>query len=96
MSTRIKSTMTIWKYKLSTAAVQKILIPSEFKILDIQDQNGFFHLWALVNKESKTKWITIKLYGTGEILPFGINNQVHLKTVKDEDYIWHYFLEPND
>ena len=83
---------TIYKYKIDSGV--EIDEPIE-KILDIQIQNGFIMLWAIVSDRQPKSKILFKIFGTGgEVDDFP---GIYLKTVQDyEGYVWHIFAETDN
>lgn len=83
---------TIYKYKIDSGV--EIEEPIE-KILDIQIQNGFIVLWAIVSDRQPKSKILFKIFGTGwEVDDFP---GIYLKTVQDyEGYVWHIFAETDN
>lgn len=61
-----KAVRTIYKYQLSPfPGPQTILMPTDAKILHVDDQNGVICLWALIdtNTLAVTRWFQV--VGTG-------------------------------
>ena len=83
---------TIYKYKIDSGV--EIDEPIE-KILDIQIQNGFIVLWAIVSDRQPKSKILFKIFGTGwEVDDFP---GIYLKTVQGyEGYVWHIFAETDN
>ena len=83
---------TIYKYKIDSGV--EIDEPIE-KVLDIQIQNGFIMLWAIVSDRQPKSKILFKIFGTGgEVDDFP---GIYLKTVQDyEGYVWHIFAETDN
>lgn len=84
--------MTIWKYKLSVAALQTIPLSVGAKILSVQAQGGDLYLWAEVdpyalNQESRT----IEVFGTGH--PMDDAKRQHISTTQMDDgaLVWHIY-----
>ena len=80
---------TIYKYKIDNGV--EIDEPIE-KVLDIQIQNGFIVLWAIVSDRQPKSKILFKIFGTGweeEDFP-----GKYLKTLQDPaGFVWHIFVE---
>ena len=70
----------IWKYPIKVEDSQVIEIPNDFEILDIQLQNGYLSLWALVDVESTKEKVTIDIFGTGHTIDTKISRQ-YIKTI---------------
>lgn len=89
---------TIYKYQLDENAEQQVVLPVGAQILDIQQQENIFCLWALVNpnKDLLTSSRTIERYDTGFIIPKETNKgwKLHyISTIHLEDsgLVWHFF-----
>ena len=85
--------MNIFKYLIGTHHKQSIEIPSEYHILDIQIQNGFPVLWAMVNPESEKTTLNLIVYGTGWNIVHDTNKYYFVRTVQAQGFVWHYFAE---
>lgn len=57
---------TIWKFPLDVVPFQEIKMPSDVKILAIQIQGGYPHIWALVDPAASLEVRTFATYGTGD------------------------------
>ena len=57
--------MQIWKYPLSSDAVQDILMPKGAEILTVQTQGETPCLWAQVDERALLEPRRIRVYGTG-------------------------------
>jgi len=85
--------MTIWKYPLKIQSEQSIEAPIEFVPLSIQMQDGTPTLWALVDEVGPRGIFPILMVGPGWTGERGlINGDLHLGTVQDGKFEWHYFL----
>lgn len=68
----------IWKYELVkrgtiTGVMDEITlknVPTDFKPLNVQIQNGFPVLWALVDPDSEKRDLKIRTIGTGHDIPY--------------------------
>lgn len=56
---------TIYKYPIEITDEQTFPMPVGAKILTVQVQNGNPFIWAMVNPESPTEQVSIRIYGTG-------------------------------
>ena len=65
------------------------------KILTVQLQNGWPHVWYEVDDNSEEKEVSIVSYGTGWEMTDKITGWDYIGTVQDVDgYIWHYYSTP--
>ena len=83
----------IYKYKLtSTAEEQRLQLPFDAVILDVQIQNGRLCLWAVVDPDKDNLSRCFRVFGTGWDLPYRFTTRYkHLKTVQDGGFVWHVF-----
>ena len=82
----------IYKFRLSLKQKQEILLPTGFKYLDIQPQDGQLMLWALVDENPESQQLVkIHVYATGERIDDESTLSTYLKTVKGGSYVWHIF-----
>lgn len=83
----------IYKYPISLRRVKtEILLPSGFKYLDIQVQDGKLVLWALVDRDVESSQIvTLYTHGTGIPVEDESTVKTYLKTVRDGRFVWHIF-----
>lgn len=81
----------IYKYELEPGR-NKMDIPL-MQLLDIQEQNGRFVFWGLVNPEGINKYVSIKMFWTGEEIPNKVINEYdYFKTIQDHNgLVWHVF-----
>ena len=62
--------MSIWKYKLDVAKVQKIPMKRGAEVLSIHNQGESICVWALVNDKAKEdKGREFLIFGTGHPIP---------------------------
>ncbi len=80
---------TIFKYEYN----ENITLPSDFKICDIQEQNGKIVLWCLVDHMSKPVTRNFKIFGTGSVI-LSPEELTYLRTVsmKESGLVWHVFI----
>ena len=86
--------LTIWKFPLPLADVQRIEMPSSAKILCAQTQMGAPFIWAVVNPQNETEERRIRIFGTG----FTLENACGLAyigtfQVNSTRYAYHVFEE---
>lgn len=60
---------TIYKYKLEVAGNQRLTLPSDHRILDLQIQYNTLCLWVEVDLDSDPTTLSILTFGTGHALP---------------------------
>jgi hypothetical protein len=84
-------TQRIWKYELSLATQNKILMPRAAKILDVQVQADYICLWALVWPEAATEQRVFEVHGTGH--PIQVPAGDYIATVQTDHgaLVWHVF-----
>jgi len=84
---------TIWKFEIGNEFIQRIEIPSGYKILTVQPQFGRAYIWALVDPEMPTETVTLNIYGTGHLIP---NNLEYVDTWQEAggNLVWHLFIKP--
>lgn len=82
---------TIFKYKLELTDNQILELPYDYQILDIQVQNDFIYLWALVDNSNMRIKMEIFIIGTGNPFPSYANE--HLGTVQMNNFVWHVFKD---
>lgn len=83
--------MVIWKYVLEIKDVQQISMPESAKLLTVQVQNNALCLWALVDKAKPMVEKMIKIYGTGNEIPFFTRAKDYIGTVQMGQLVWHVF-----
>ena len=59
----------IFKYELGCLEKQVINLPLGAKIIRVDDVEGKFYLWAMVNKTNPTEPRHIEMYKTGQPIP---------------------------
>jgi hypothetical protein len=82
--------MKIWKFELNRTPYQKIKIPENSIILDIQIQDGKIMMWAMCASKAFKAEMNIYMHPTG-----GETNtsQWYLKTIQDGEFVWHFFTD---
>ena len=86
--------MRILKYGLGSNGDYRYIEENVVKWLEIKEQNGTPHIWAIIDDESDVKKkYKIWSVGTGwDLKPY--DGLEYLGTCGDWlGYIWHYFLE---
>lgn len=92
---RKNSTMymnTIFKYNFGpiSPGIKTVTIDNEFVcLLDIQEQDGDFVMWAHVGTNMKPQNVTIDVRWTGEVAP----NKTYIKTIQGSDgLVYHIYI----
>ena len=86
----------IYKYPLNQGMgnIQKIKVPNNSTILDIEFQGDDLFVWILFDDEKDDQMCERKIvmYGTGiEIEGIDYDDLSHIKTIHDYGFVWHYF-----
>ena len=81
----------VYKYPIEFLADnQDILLPLGIKILRVDEQNGNYFLWGLIDTEAVKRFRAIYIVGTGHEAP----NAEWIGTVMSGPFVWHFFLSP--
>ena len=84
----------ILKYKLPRDGEVITITANVVKWLNIQEQNGWPHIWAIVDDARESNEWTIIAWGTGWDVPEELMIATYLGTAQDgAGYVWHYFGE---
>lgn len=87
----------IFKYKLPRDGAVITITANVIKWLDIQEQDGWPHIWAIVDDEDTVYPLSeyeIVAWGTGWEFPDELVSCAYLGTAQDGyGYIWHYFMQ---
>lgn len=84
----------ILKYKLPRDGEVVHIHANVWKWLDIHKQNGWPHIWAIVDDEGQEREYEIVAWGTGQEWPEEMNWTSYLGTCIDfAGYVWHYFMQ---
>ena len=84
----------IFKYRLPRDGESITINAHIIKWLDVQEQNGWPHIWAIVDDEIDGPAWDIIAWGTGWDVPEELITATYLGTAQDgAGYIWHYFGE---
>lgn len=84
----------ILKYKLPRDGEVLTINANVWKWLDIHEQNGWPHIWAIVDDEGQEREYEIVAWGTGWEWPEEMNWTSYLGTCMDfAGYVWHYFMQ---
>lgn len=85
----------ILKYKLPVDGNMITINAHVIKWLDIKTQDGWPHIWAIVDDEAYPSDYEIVAWGTGWEYPSELNTCKYMGTAIDAaGYVWHYFMQP--
>ena len=84
----------IFKYRLPRDGESITINAHVVKWLNIQEQHGRPHIWAIVDDARESNEWTIIAWGTGWDVPEELMTATYLGTAQDgAGYVWHYFGE---
>ena len=87
----------IFKYKLPRDGEVITIHADIIKWLNIQEQNGWPHIWAIVEENGHPRDYEIAAWGTGWMVPDELMFMSYLGTAQDMGgYVWHYFMREAD
>lgn len=87
----------IFKYKLPRDGEVITIHADIIKFLDVQEQNGWPHVWAIVEENGNPRDYEIAAWGTGWMVPDELMFMSYLGTAQDlGGYVWHYFMREAD
>lgn len=85
---------TIWKFPLVLSNTQEIPMPSEARILTVQEQDGIPCIWAMVNPSNTLEIRIIEMFATGQSIreDMGVDRQ-YIGTVQlyNGQLVFHLF-----
>lgn len=82
---------TIWMYPLKVTDVQTINLPTDARILKVDEVNGSLFLWTLLDDQNKKMTeVAFRIVGTGHPFPDGKGCR-YLNTVVTGPFVWHVF-----
>lgn len=86
---------TIFKYPLSSAAMQNVVLPADSYILSVKEQRCQLQLWAMVTKNVATETHTVLVLETCDPAPRDINQYVFRGTLISSGgfYVRHIFTK---
>lgn len=85
----------IYKYKLEPLTINKIRIPTGYKVLTVGIQRNELYLWALVDTDNKETEMLCYPFGTGHQISNDIDLTDFIGTAVSDTFVWHVFkLEP--
>jgi hypothetical protein len=84
----------IFKYKLPRDGEIVTISANVVKWLDIQEQDGWPMIWAVVDDAGYESEYEIVAWGTGWEFPDELNHCRYMGTTQDGyGYVWHYFMQ---
>jgi hypothetical protein len=84
----------IFKYKLPRDGAVITITANVVKWLDIQKQDGWPMIWAVVDDAGYESEYEIVAWGTGWEFPDELNHCRYMGTAQDgAGYVWHYFMQ---
>ena len=78
----------IYKYPIGFG-VNEIIIPSNWKIVKFDKQNGNLFFWALIDTNYDKVKVNFAIYGTGHPIP---KENIYIGTCFDNEFVWHLFM----
>jgi hypothetical protein len=73
---------TIYKYTLPVQEKHIIELPKSAKIIRVEDVDGLFFLWAIVNPEAETEKRYLEFYKTGQPIETPLRDLVFIGACK--------------
>ena len=84
----------IFKYKLPRDGEIVTITANVVKWLNVQEQNGWPMIWAVVDDAGYQSEYEIVAWGTGWDFPDELNHCRYMGTAQDgAGYVWHYFMQ---
>lgn len=84
----------IFKYKLPRDGEVITIQANVIKWLNIQEQDGWPMIWAVVDDAGYESEYEIVAWGTGWEFPDGLSHCRYMGTAQDgAGYVWHYFMQ---
>lgn len=84
----------IFKYKLPRDGAVITITANVIKWLDIQEQDGWPMIWAVVDDAGYESEYEIVAWGTGWEFPDELSHCRYMGTAQDGyGYVWHYFMQ---
>jgi hypothetical protein len=84
----------IFKYRLPRDGESITITANVVKWLNIQEQHGWPHIWAVVDDAGYESEYEIVAWGTGWDFPDELNRCRYMGTAQDgAGYVWHYFMQ---
>jgi hypothetical protein len=83
---------TVYKYPIHLTGLQVLTLPAPARILDIQIQDGYPQLWALVEPDQPMQNYEVITIGTGQTCYHDLRGSIFQKTLIDGSFVWHIFV----
>lgn len=84
----------IFKYRLPRDGEIITITANVIKWLDVQEQDGWPMIWAVVDDAGYESEYEIVAWGTGWEFPDELNHCRYMGTAQDGyGYVWHYFMQ---
>lgn len=81
----------IFKYQLPREGETLLIKANIVKWLTVMEQDGWPHVWAIIDDEKPAKDYNITSHGTG--WPLVADEETYIGTASDYlGYVWHYFI----
>lgn len=82
----------VFKYSLAQCDVQTVTLPVGSEILSVQDQQGSWQLWALVDPQASVfEPRKIRIAGTGHLIHENIKKHISTFQMHDGALVFHAF-----
>ncbi len=90
--------VAVHKYPFKIGDPVRIEMPSIYKPLHVECQNGIPCLWAMVDPDDPLDGFSeFRLFATGQPIPVELDARLeHLGTFQQGPYVWHLFHELDD
>ena len=84
----------IWKFPLKVLDEQHITAPHIEKVLSVQVQFGVPCLWALVDPRADKEPYAVRVYGTGNPIPYDVDKFDFVDTfqLSGGELVFHVFI----
>jgi len=82
---------TIHKFPLSLVDKQIVEMPTDAKILSVQDQGGVLVLWAMLDPRHPKRPREVTIIGTGHPVPEDLVEHSYVDTARLGPFVWHVF-----
>jgi len=89
-------TRKVFKYPLTVADTQDVLLPAGAKVLTAQEQHGVVCLWALCEPSAPLVPRTINIHGTGHTVSDDAGDYVSSFQMLGGSLVFHVFVVPEE
>ncbi len=86
--------LTIYKHELEERDTSVLYLPEQSEILKVGRQGDKIYLWIKSNTDNVRVPTTIRIFGTGHLLPPEAD-LTYLDTIVMSSFVWHVFKENN-